>query len=476
MVILLDASDLMRLRERELETWRLYKLQYSITNAFLDIFVTENGRAKNPAIVDYYGEDEPIELGPDENMHDGMIEAIAQLSRRRGYLLGIGIMSSKRVGINHKEYGVTSTGVVSFAGITMQELGIDIRKDPFVVKFTGGPNGDVAGNAMRIMLEHCPKMRIALILDGTAAVADPVGADHGEIKRLLLSQDIDAFNPEALHPGGVMLFRTGSRREGLRELYRKVTRTGAGLREEWVSIDEFSREYGELPFTVAADLFIPAGGRPETIDKENWERFILPDGTPSARAIVEGANSFITPTARVELQKKGIIIMRDASANKCGVISSSYEIIANLLLTEQEFLEQKERYVTDVLAILENRAADEARLILKRRREQSGKLCTEISDELSTEINGNYARLFRFFQGHPELCLQPLYRRAILNHLPRMLREEPRYRRRLAKLPKKYLSAILAAEIGSSLVYKGNREAEFEDAIRVHLTRNFPAT
>ncbi len=475
LVMLLDASDLMRARERELEIWRLYKLQYGITNAFLDIFITENGVARNPAVVDYYREDEPIELGPDENMHDGMIEAIARLSRRRGYMLGIGIMSSKRVGINHKEYGVTSTGVVTFAEITMEELGIDIRRDPFAVKFTGGPNGDVAGNAMRIMLERCPRMKIALILDGTAAVADPQGADHGELRRILLSRDLDDFAPAALNPGGIMLFKTGSRKEGLRELYRKVTKDSAGLHEEWISIDEFSREYGELPFTVPADIFIPAGGRPESIDEGNWERFILPDGTPSARAIVEGANSFITPVARIELQKRGIIVMRDASANKCGVISSSYEIIANLLLSEEEFMAEKERYVRDVLEILEKRARDEARLILKRHREQPALLFTDISNSLSTEINGNYTRLFRFFQGRPELCRQPLYRRVILSHLPRMLREEPRYRRRLAKLPPKYLSAILAAEIGSSMVYRGDREAEFEDAIRLHLTRNFSA-
>ena len=79
--------------------------------------------ARTPDVVDYYGEDEPIELGPDENMHDSMIEAIARLSGKRGYLLGIGIMSSKKVGINHKEYGVTSTGVVKFAEITMAGAG-----------------------------------------------------------------------------------------------------------------------------------------------------------------------------------------------------------------------------------------------------------------------------------------------------------------------------------------------------------------
>ncbi|BDV44583.1 amino acid dehydrogenase [Geotalea uraniireducens] len=475
LVVMLDASDLMRGHEREMETWRLFKLQYGILNAFLDIFITAAGVAKHPRVVDYYREDEPIELGPDENMHDSMIETIARVSKRRGYLLGIGIMSSKRVGINHKEYGVTSTGVVTFAEITMAELGIDIRRDPFSIKFTGGPNGDVAGNAMRILLDRSPQVKIALILDGTAALCDPAGADHTELRRILLKEDLDAFAPTALHPGGFMLFRTGSRREGLRELFRKVTRTAAGLSEEWISLDEFSKEFDELVFTVPADLFIPGGGRPETIDKENWQRFLQADGTPSARAIVEGANSFLTPEARVQLQQHGVLIMRDASANKCGVISSSYEIIANLLLSEQEFLDEKERYVADVLAILEQRAGDEARLILRRHRENPALLCTEISNSLSSEINANYARLFRFFQARPELCRQPLYRRAILAHLPQLIRDEPRFRRRLGQLPQKYLSAILAAELGASLVYKGDREAEFEDAIRLHLQRNFRA-
>ncbi len=473
MVMVLDASDLSR-REGELVTWNLYKQQYGVINAFLDIFVTHDGRATNSAVVDYYGEDEPIELGPDENMHDSMIETIALLSRQRGYLLGTGLISSKRVGINHKEYGVTSTGVVKFAEITMGELGIDIRSDPFSVKFTGGPNGDVAGNAMRLILERSPLARIVLILDGAAALFDPLGADPAELRRLLLREDLDAYSPQALHPGGFMIFRSGSRKEGVRERYRKVSRTVAGLVEEWISIDEFSREYAALPFTVPADLFIPAGGRPETMDAATWEQFLLSDGTPSARVIIEGANSFITPEARINLQQRGVLVMRDASANKCGVISSSFEIIANLLLSDAEFLAEKERYVRDVLEILEALSEAEARLILERRRNNPTLLCTEISDAISQEINANYARLFRFFQSRPELPLQPPYRRAILGHLPRMLREEPRYSRRIRRLPQKYLSAILAAQIGSSMVYRENQGRTVEDEVRIYLARNFP--
>jgi glutamate dehydrogenase len=473
LVMLMDASGLER-AELDQEVRRLHKLQRGVFDAFLDVFVTREGVARDARVVDYYREDEPIELGPDENMHDDMIEEIAEASKRRGYILGIGVMSSKRVGINHKEYGVTSTGVVKFAEITMKELGVDMRRDAFRVKLTGGPNGDVAGNAMRILLDRCPKVRLVLILDGTAALCDPEGADRTELRRILLRQDLDAFDPRALHPGGFLLFRTGRRREGLRELYRKVTRSPRGLQERWISLDEFSREFGALPFTVPADLFIPGGGRPETVDRDNWERFLLPDGTPSARAIVEGANSFITPEARVQLQRRGVLVMRDASANKCGVISSSYEIIANLTLDEEEFLAAKARYVKGVLDILERRAAEEAHLILRRRRE-GGQLCTEISDAVSREINGHYARLFRLFQARPELAQEPAFQRVILAHLPAMMRRSARLRRRIGRLPQKYRSAILAAEIGSSMVYRGDLEADLEDAVRLHVQRHFAA-
>lgn len=467
MVTVLHAPDLM---SREQTDWRLYKVQWAFFHAFLDLFVTENGRAKNPRVVDYYGEDEPIELGPDENMHDRMIESIAEISRRRGYMLGIGVMSSKRVGIGHKEYGVTSTGVVTFAGIALREQGIDLRRDPFSVKFTGGPNGDVAGNAMRLLLARCPNVAIRLILDGTGALFDPRGADRAELSRILLKEDVEAFDPGKLSPGGFLVFRNVRKTEGLRELYRKVDRTDRGVEERWITMDEFYREFESLPFTVRADLFLPAGGRPETIDGSNWRRYLREDGSPSAPVIVEGANSFLTPEARTALQEAGTAILRDASANKCGVISSSYEIIANLLMSEKEFLHHKEEYVRDVLSILETRAADEAELIFRRRRESGGRrLFTEISDALSGEINGHYMQLFGFFQDRPGLALTRPFRETVLAHLPDLIRETPRFRRRIARLPGKYLSAILAVEIATRIVYRGGFEHNLEEDLRRYL-------
>ncbi|HSN93347.1 MAG TPA: NAD-glutamate dehydrogenase domain-containing protein [Anaeromyxobacteraceae bacterium] len=453
----------------------LHRVQRAFANAFLDVFVTEGGRARHPRVVDLYGEDEPIELGPDENMHDAMIEEIAALSVRRGYLLGGGIMSSKRVGINHKEFGVTSTGVVAFAEIAMRERGVDLRRDRFGVKLTGGPNGDVAGNAIRLLLQRCPGAEIRLVVDGTGALADPAGLDRGELSRIVLRADAEAFDPARLSPGGSLLYRNQRRTAGLRELYRRVEMTASGLRESWVTVDEFHQEFDTAIFRVPADLFIPAGGRPETIDAGNWRRFLGADGKPSAPVIVEGANSFLTPEARLRLQEAGAVVLRDASANKCGVISSSYEIIGNLLLSEREFLARKAEYVRDVLGILERRATDEARLLFRRHRDEGGRRSfTELSESLSVEINGHKARLFRFFEARPDVHLRPPFRQALLAHLPRLIRETPAYRARARQLPSKYRSAILAAEIATTLVYRRPLEPDFASALHGYVREMFP--
>jgi len=457
-----------------LVTQRLYKVQYGILNAFLDLFVTEKGRAKHPNVVDYYGEDEPIELGPDENMSDAMIEFMARQSVKRGYVLGIGIMSSKEIEINHKEYGVTSRGVMKFAEVAMKEIGIDIRRDPFTVRLTGGPNGDVAGNSIRLLLERCPKAKVLSIVDGTAGLYDPEGAEKAELRRMVLKQDLDHFRPEALHPGGFMLFGGKRRQDGLRELYRKVIRGDKRAEETWITVDEFYKEMDELVFTVSTDLFLPCGGRPETIDRSNWQRLLDSSGKPTLRVITEGANSFITPVARSDIQKKGVIVLRDASANKCGVISSSYEIIANLLMTAKEFLAHKEAYVQDVLAILEKRAEEEAKLIFRRYREGNGKLFyTDISNAISEEINDHYAKLFSYFQGRPELCDRPLFRKVLLSHLPALIRENPKFRGRIKRIPPKIKHAILSSEMATRIVYHGGWEMDFEGRLTEFVKQNF---
>ena len=143
-------------------------------------------------------------------------------------------------------------------------------------------------------------------------------------------------------------------------------------------------------------------------------------------------------------------------------------------MTEKEFLAHKEDYVNDVLAILETRAEEEANLIFKRYRERKGKeLYTDISRDISMEINDHYARLFAFFQAHPDLAEQSPFERVILSHMPAFVRESQKYRKRVRVIPAKIKYAILASEIASHIVYHGGWEMDFEDRLKGYLREQF---
>jgi len=463
LAVVMRAFDL---KEQEKAINRLYNLQRGIIDAFLDIFITRDGKPVDPKVVDYYGEDEPIELGPDENMHDSMIEWIAERAKERKYILGGGIISSKKIGINHKEYGVTSLGVLKIVEVALKELGIDSHREPFSVKLTGGTNGDVAGNEIKLLVANCPKVKITSITDASGVIYDPKGIHKQELSRLIHKADIDAFSPNHLNDGGFILYSRQRKREGLVDLFKKVVRTKQGIEEEWVSADEFHRQFENFIFSHYTDIFVPCGGRPETIHDGNWQKLFDKDQNPTTRAIIEGANSFISPGAREKIQKQGIIILKDSSANKCGVICSSYEIIGGLLMKDKEFLQNKEEYVKDVLKVLEKRAIDESELIFQRHnRSQDKKLYTDISNEISDEINELTDTIYDHLVAHPEKLGKPAYQKALLVHFPEFIQERKKFRQRIKDLPFKYRAAMISTEIATQSVYHGGLEVTFEDKV-----------
>ena len=138
-------------------------------------------------------------------------------------------------------------------------------------------------------------------------------------------------------------------------------------------------------------------------------------------------------------------------------------------MSEEEFLTHKAEYVADVIDILNRRAEDEAVLIFRRVEKHPEQLYTEVSNAISTEINEHYSRLFRFFQDNPQLCEKPLYRAAILRHLPRLIGKTEQFSSRIDGLPEKIKYAILASEIASSMVYKSNDDVPFVEIVESHL-------
>ena len=121
-------------------------------------------------------------------------------------MLFIGLMfsrdSSKHdAGFNHKEYGVTSEGVVVYLDVALrQSLHIDPQRHPFTVKITGGPDGDVAGNLIRILIrDYTNTVKIVGVADGFGVAEDPHGLDQEELLRLVAeSLPITAFDPQRL--------------------------------------------------------------------------------------------------------------------------------------------------------------------------------------------------------------------------------------------------------------------------------------
>ncbi len=440
----------------------LWTAQRAVCEAFVSLInYDENGKLKDKNIVDYLGRKEIIEIGPDENMFDDMIVWMGKYAEKVGYTLGSGLISGKPdSGINHKEYGVTSFGVYQYLLRTMKELEIDPEGE-FSVKIAGGPGGDVAGNMMKLLLAKKadssyvhPQLKIVAITDGPAVIYDPEGIDREELGKLVLKANLDSFDPAKLQgDGAYMLF---SKEENKK--YRLVERQKGKNFERKVDRNEYMSIFQNNLYNYA-DIFMPCGGRPSTLNINNYMDY-LPDGVPSSRAIVEGGNSFITPDARIKLQDAGIPIVKDASANKCGVITSSFEILSGLLLSEEEFRKEKDAIVSEVLEKLANLAQGEAEWLFTAHNE-TGKYLTDLTEELSSTINSKNFAIAEYFTQNPD----KLDDRIILAHLPRTL--ATKYADRIDRLPAEYRVVIASVELATRIIYGlgGSLEKEINAAI-----------
>lgn len=403
-------------------------------NALLDLLVQddETHEEKASKLVTYYKEEEIIYLGPDENMTNDLIEWVPVQAERRGYPYAKAFISSKPgAGINHKEYGVTSEGVHVFVDTVLKFIGIEPKKEKFTIKMTGGPDGDVAGNELKILYrEYGENARIIGVADGFGAAFDAEGLDWQELLKLVkLEKSICEFNKALLKSSDAYVIQANT--------------------------TENIRKRNELHSVVKADIFIPAGGRPYTVNENNYQRFIDEEGNPTCKAIIEGANIFFTKEARNLLQEKGILMIKDSSANKTGVICSSFEIIASLILEDEEFAAIKEKYIEEVIQILRKKAKWEADLLFAEYLKWGkSKSLVELSMDISREINMVTDTLLEQFTSDPERYLNnDLFKNIILGHCPNILKEQ--YQERIfERLPTPHQIAILAANIASHIVYR----------------------
>lgn len=451
--------------KKKLESFRSeQKLEalYQAQRAFIESLITlvncePDGTVRAKRIVDYWKRPEYIYLGPDENMHDIMIQWIAKFSKKYNYKPGSSFISSKpMLGINHKHYGVTSLGINVYMEAVLRELGIDPEKDVFTLKMSGGPDGDVAGNQICNLYKHYPKTaKLLALTDGTGTIHDPLGLDLKILVGLFeQSKGIKHYPPEKLNPGGFLVDRHAKRNQAAYVqqtlCWRKVDNS---LEEDWLSGSDMNQLLRSNILRTKCDLFIPAGGRPRTLNESNIKDFLDETGKPTCRAIVEGANLYLDSKARRFLEHRGVLIIKDSSANKTGVICSSFEVLCGLTLGDELFMQNKNQIVEEILVRLKQRAGDEAQLLLKTHRE-TGEFLTDISDEVSRRINQFTYQILDYLDSIalPNDSNDPMIKSFFDYCLP-ILRDH--YQKELLReIPAHHKKAIIACHIGSQLVYR----------------------
>lgn len=421
---------------------------------------------KDP-IVDLHGQDEILFMGPDENTAE-LVDWATEHARARGapwwksFFTG---KSPKLGGIPHDTYGMTTLSVRQYVLGIYRKLNID--PSTMLKLQTGGPDGDLGSNEILLSNE-----KYSAIVDGAGVLVDPKGLDHEELLRLAKKRVmISEFDMSKLSP------------EGYRVLVdEKNVRLPSG---ELISNGMVFRNTFHLRHHEKFDVFVPCGGRPESIDLSTVGKLIQ-DNKCVVPYIVEGANLFITQDAKLRIEKAGCILFKDASANKGGVTSSSLEVLASLSFNDSEFVQNMcvaedgtvpefyQAYVKQVQEIIKENATLEFEAIW-REHEQTGVLRSVLSDRLSvaitkldeelqqTELWHNIAlRRSVLSDALPSLLLAKIGLDNILERVCYNLFVSLRDILTILKVPESYLRAIFGSHLASRFVYEfGNNPSQF---------------
>jgi len=440
-VILLDPKQ----QDRQREAFEKY------IDSILDLLLpAETPGIKNP-LVDLYGKEEILFMGPDENTAD-LVDWATEHARARGAPWWKSFFTGKSPnlgGIPHDKYGMTTLSVREYVKGIYRKLNLnpgEVRKMQ-----TGGPDGDLGSNEILTGNE-----KWTAIVDGSGVLADPNGLDKEELVRLAKKRAmISQYDMSKLSKDG---YRVLCEDNNVTLPNGEVVTNGTTFRNTY-----------HLRDTGMVDVFVPCGGRPESIDLISVSKLIK-DGKATIPYIVEGANLFITQDAKLRLEAAGCVLYKDASANKGGVTSSSLEVLASLSFDDKAFEENMcvdaktgeppefyKEYVKQVQAKIQENARLEFEAIW-REHEKTGIPRSILSDQLSWAITDLDEEL-----QHSELWTNETIRYGVLRDaLPALLLEKIGLETIVSRVPENYLRAIFGSYLASRFVYEfGGQPSQF---------------
>ncbi|KAI8898836.1 Glutamate/Leucine/Phenylalanine/Valine dehydrogenase-domain-containing protein [Globomyces pollinis-pini] len=410
-------------------------------DSILDLLIVGESPGIKEKIVDLYDKPEILFFGPDEGTAD-MMDWASQHARERGATFWKAFTTGKSQsigGIPHDTFGMTTRSVHQYVLGIYRKLGLDEQNCTKLQ--TGGPDGDLGSNEIKIS-----KDKTIGIVDGSGVIYDPAGLNRDELLRLATKRKmIVDFDVSKLSPKG---FRILCDESNVRLPDGTIVESGFKFRNEF-----------HLDPLATAEVFVPCGGRPEAIDLNNVHQ-LFTDGVPRFKYIVEGANLFITQEARLRLEKAGVVLFKDASANKGGVTSSSLEVLAALAFTDEEFYEHMQvrngvippfyaEYVKQVQQIIEKNAELEFEALWAESH-RTGKPKSILSDELSYAI----VKLNEELRSTTLWDNVPLRRVVLMEAFVPALLQKVGLDTLLKRVPESYVKSIFGSYLASRFIYK----------------------
>jgi glutamate dehydrogenase len=418
-------------------------------DSLLDLLLIEKD------VTDHYQTPEILFCGPDENTAH-LMDWGALHAKKRGASFWKAFTTGKSTsigGIPHDVYGMTTNSVHQYALGIYNKLGLQ-EKDILKCQ-TGGPDGDLGGNEI-LMSDD----KTIAIVDGSGVLYDPVGINKPELLRLikqptLKEKTISNFDITKLSKDG---FRVSVDDSNITLPNGETYENGYVLRNNF-----------HLNPLFKGDIFIPCGGRPESININNVKHMFDEQGKLKFKYIVEGANLFISQEARIFLENKGVVLFKDASANKGGVTSSSNEVLAALSMNNEEFEKNMQIkdgvvpefykiYVQYVIEKITSNASKEFEC-LWREHQKTGKNVSLLSDEVSYKINSLNDSITASSLWENKEFVTKVMNEALPPPLIKLLGLE----KIMERVPENYLRAIFGAHLACNYIYSyGLLATEFE--------------
>jgi glutamate dehydrogenase len=472
---------------------------YDYTEGIMDLILMTN------EIVDYLGRPEMIFFGPDEGTAP-LMDAVSYQTKARGYKHWRTITTGKSFGIPHDTYGllengdvfglldhdekgtelqingksiVTTTdmeeiykhigGHITISGMTTTSVMTAFRtmidhygdkEEELNMIMTGGPDGDLGCNEIQ-----CYKGTICGMIDGGSILFDPNGLDKKELMKIGFMRHTKprentlAYPAEKLSTDGFMVPRLG----------KNITLPdGTFIEDGAIFHKNFLTDPDNRSIFKKADIkvFIPCGGFKDTVNSENVTDFM--SNFKELKYITEGANVFFDDSARRRIaQKTDIKQIKDSSANKGGVFSSSMAEVQTAFLFGKEYesymledLETRWALIKNIMNLIEKYTHEEISLIIKKHEQNPENALFQLSvstsedilalqDELQNkidEIEADKELEWKILESYiPETLVQKLGRERITATLnsPQLI---------------PYRNAILTKKIASTALYQHGLE------------------